>query len=270
MLPEVRMARVLDAIRSHQAKRLSCVEAGELLGMSERHFRRLRDAYEERGEEGLIDRRRGRTSGLRAPEDEIAWTAETFRTRYFDFTIKHFHEQALGRTMGNGKPFKRSYSWTKSVLQLRGLTPKAPRRGVHRRKRERRPLPGMMLFQDGSKHAWLGQGPDLDLIVTMDDATSAILSIFLVEEEGTASSFRGLSETIRAHGLFSSFYTDRGSHYFTMPKAGEKVDKVHLTQVGRALRQLNIEHIPPIARRPGAGWNGSGIRCKNACRPPCA
>jgi transposase InsO family protein len=244
MLPEVRMARVLDALRSHRAKRLSCVEAGELLGMSERHFRRLRDAYEEDGEAGLVDRRCGRRSGLRALEDEIAWTADTFQTRYFDFTIKHFHEQALGQAMSDGKPFTRSYSWTKSVLQLRGLTTKAPRRGVHRRKRERRPLPGMMLFQDGSKHAWLPSGPDLDLIVTMDDATSAILSIFLCEEEGTASSFRGLSETIREHGLFSSFYTDRGSHYFTTPKAGEKVDKAHLTQVGRALRQLNIEHIP--------------------------
>jgi transposase InsO family protein len=243
-LPEVRMARVMDAIRSHRAKRLSCVEAGELLGLSERHFRRLRDAYEERGEEGLIDRRRGRGSGHGALEDEIAWTADTFRSRYFDFTIKHFHEQALGQKMGDGKPFKRSYSWTKSVLQLRGLTTKAPRRGVHRRKRERRPLPGMMLFQDGSTHAWLPSGADLDLIVTMDDATSAITSIFLCEEEGTASSFRGLSETIRAHGLFSSFYTDLGSHYFTTPKAGEKVDKAHPTQVGRALRQLNIEHIP--------------------------
>ena len=238
------MARVLDAIRSHQAKRMSCVEAGELLGLSERHFRRLRDAYEERGEEGLIDRRRGRASGRGALEDEIAWTAATFRSRYFDFTVKHFHEQALGQKMGDGKPFRRSYSWAKSVLQLRGLTTKAPRRGVHRRKRERRPLPGMMLFQDGSKHAWLPSGPDLELIVTMDDATSAITSIFLCEEEGTASSFRGLSETIRAHGLFSSLYTDRGSHYFTTPKAGEKVDKAHPTQVGRALRQLNIDHIP--------------------------
>ena len=170
--------------------------------------------------------------------------SEMFRTRYFDFRIKHFHEQIVGRPMANGQPFQRSYSWTKSVLQLRGLTTKAPRRGVHRRKRERRPLPGMMLFQDGSKHAWLGQGPDLDLIVTLDDATSAITSIFLCEEEGTASSFRGLSETIRAHGLFSSFYTDRGSHYFITPKAGEKVDRTHLTQVGRALKQLSVEHIP--------------------------
>ena len=243
MLPEVRMARVSDAIRSHRAGRLSCVEAGELLGLSERHFRRLRDACADRGEEGLIDRRRGRVSSARVPDAEAEWVAGMFRTRYFDFTAKHFHERIVGCAMANGKPFRRSYSWMKSVLQLRGLTTKAPRRGVHRRKRERRPLPGMMLFQDGSKHAWLGEGCDLDLIVKMDDATSAITSIFLCEEEGTASSFRGLCETISAHGLFSSFYTDRGSHYFLTPKAGAKVDKTHLTQVGRALRQLNIEHI---------------------------
>ena len=243
MLPEVRMARVLDAICSHRAGRLSCVEAGELLGLSERHFRRLRDAYEDRGEEGLIDRRRGRVSSTRVPDVESDWLAEMFRTRYFDFTAKHFHEVIVGQAMADGKPFRRSYSLVKSVLQLRGLTTKAPRRGVHRRKRERRPLPGMMLFQDGSKHAWLGQGPHLDLIVTMDDATSAITSIFLCDEEGTASSFRGLSETIRGHGLFSSFYTDRGSHYFHTPKAGSKVDKSNPTQVGRALKQLNIEHI---------------------------
>ena len=244
MLPEVRMARVLDAIRSHRAGRLSCVEAGELLGLSERHFRRLRDAYEDRGEEGLVDHRRGRVSSRRVPDAEAEWLAEMFRTRYFDFTAKHFHEQVVGQPMADGQPFRRSYSLVKSVLQLRGLTTKAPRRGVHRRKRERRPLPGMMLFQDGSQHAWLRQGPKLDLIVTMDDATSAITSIFLCEEEGTASSFRGLSETIRAHGLFSSFYTDRGSHYFVTPKAGAKVDKTQLTQVGRALKQLHVEHIP--------------------------
>jgi transposase InsO family protein len=243
MLPEVRMARVLDAIASHRAGRLSCVEAGELLGLSERHFRRLRDAYEDRGEEGLLDRRRGRVSPRRVLDEEATWMAEMFKTRYFDFRIKHFHEQIVGRPMANGKPFRRSYSWTKTALQLRGLTTKAPKRGVHRRKRERRPLRGMMLFQDGSKHAWLGQGPDLDLIVTLDDASSAITSMFLCAEEGTASSFRGLSETIRVPGLFSSFYTDRGSHYFTTPKAGAKVDKTQPTQVGRALKQLNIEHI---------------------------
>ena len=253
MLPEVRMARVLDAIASYRAGRLSCVEAGELLGLSERHFRRLRDAYEDRGEEGLVDRRRGRVSSARVPDAEAEWLAEMFRTVAFDFTAKHFHEQVVGQPMVDGKPFRRSYSCVKSVLQLRGLTTKAPRGGVHRRKRERRPLPGMMLFQDGSKHAWLGQGPELDLIVTMDDATSAITSIFLCEEEGTASSFRGLSETIREHGLFSSFYTDRGSHYFHTPKAGAKVDKTQLTQVGRALKQLHIEHIPSYSPAQARG-----------------
>jgi transposase InsO family protein len=130
------------------------------------------------------------------------------------------------------------------VLQQRGLVTKAPKRSAHRKKRARRPLPGMLVFQDGSQHAWLPQGPPLDLVVTLDDATSAILSAFLVEEEGTASSFVGLKETIAAHGLFSALYTDRGSHYFYTPKAGEPVDKTHLTQVGRALVQLGIKHIP--------------------------
>src|SRR3982750_3707069 len=166
MLPEVRMARIIDAIGLHHARKLSCVEAGALLGMSERHFRRLRDAYEERGAEGIIDRRRGRASGRRGGVDEIAWVIEEFRTRYFDFTAKHFHEAVHGRTMADGKPFVRSYPWTKSVLQRRGLITRPPTGAPHRKKRARRPLPGMLLFQDGSKHAWLPQGPELDLVVT--------------------------------------------------------------------------------------------------------
>src|SRR3954451_20543532 len=244
MLPEVRMARIIDAIGLHQAKKLSCVEAAELLGRSERHFRRLRDAYEAHGAEGIVDRRRGRASGRRAVVDEIEWVIEEFRTRYFDFTAKHFHEAIHGRPMADGTPFSRGYTWTKSVLQVRGLVSKAPKRSAHRKKRARRPLPGLLLFQDGSKHAWLPQGPPLDLVVTLDDATSAMLSAVLVEEEGTASSFIGLKQTIAAHGLFSALYTDRGSHYFHTPKAGEPVDKTRLTQVGRALKQLGIEHIP--------------------------
>ena len=140
------MAHVLDAITSHRAGRLSCVEEGELLRFSERNFRRLLDAFDERGEDGLIDRRRGRVSPRAADEAEAAWVSEMLRTRYFDFRIKHFHEQIVGMPMVSGKPFRRPYTWTKSVLQFHGLTTKAARRGVHRRKRERRPLPGMMLF----------------------------------------------------------------------------------------------------------------------------
>src|SRR4029453_4816288 len=244
MLPEVRMARIIDAIGLHQARKLSCVEAAELLGMSERHFRRVRGAHGGPGAEGIVDRRRGRASGRRAPVDEVAWVIEEFRTRYFDFTAKHFHEAIRGRPMADGKPFVRGYTWTRNVLKLRGLGRKAPKRSAHRKKRARRPLPGLLLFQDGSKHAWLPQGPERDRVVTLDDATSAMLSAVLVEEEGTASSFIGLKQTIAAHGLFSALYTDRGSHYFYTPKAGEPVDKTCLTQVGRALKQLGIAHIP--------------------------
>src|SRR4051794_41256749 len=154
--------------------------------MSERHFRRLRDAYEERGAEGIIDRRRGRASGRRAGVDEIAWLIEAFRTRYFDFTAKHFHDAIHGRPMADGKPFVRSYTWTKSVLQQRGLVTKAPKRSAHRKRRARPALPGMLGFQDGSQHALLPQGPPLDLVVALDDAQSPVLSGGPVGVEGTA------------------------------------------------------------------------------------
>ena len=238
MRPEVRMSRYLDGLERYRSGRLSCIEAAELLGLSERHFRRLRDRYEAEGAEGLIDRRRGRRSGRRAPVDRIEFVVEQYRTRYWDFTVKHFHE-ALCAEHG----FNLSYTWTKTVLQQRGLVPVASKRSAHRKKRVRRPLPGMMLFQDGSRHEWLFGQPDLDLIVTLDDATSEIYSMFLIAEEGTASSFRGLHESIARKGLFSSFYTDRGGHYFFTPKGGGKVDRTHLTQIGRALLELKIEHI---------------------------
>jgi len=232
------MARYIEALERHRRGGLSCVEAADFLGISERHFRRLRDRYDTEGAEGLIDRRRGKASVKRVPVDRIEFVIEQFTTRYWDFTCKHFHE-ALQAEHG----FDLSYTWLKSVLQKRGLARKASTRSAHRKKRVRRPLPGMMLFQDGSSHEWLAGKPPLDLIVTMDDATSEIYSAFLVDEEGTASSFRGLAETITKKGLFSSFYTDRGSHYFYTPKAGGKVDRRQLTQVGRALGELRIEHI---------------------------
>jgi transposase len=238
MLPEVRMARIVDAVGGYHRGELSCQEAAELLGISERHFRRLRDRYDAEGAEGIIDHRRGRASARRVPVDRIEWVIEQYRTRYFDFTVKHFHEELEKQGFAYG------YTWTKSVLQARGLVSRAPKRSAHRKKRARKPLPGMMLFQDGSTHTWLCGQPPLDLIVTLDDATGEIYSAFLVEEEGTFSSFRGLREVIERKGLFASLYTDRGSHYFLTPKAGEAVDTAQLTQVGRALKQLGIVHIP--------------------------
>ena len=232
------MARYVAGLERHRAGSLSCVAAADILGISERHFRRLRDRYEADGAEGLIDRRRGKASGRRVAVDRIEWVLDQFMTRYFDFTAKHFHEELTKRG------FDLSYTWTKTLLQQRGLIGVAPRRSAHRKKRVRRPLPGMMLFQDGSTHEWLIGQPPLDLIVTLDDATSEVYSMFLIDQEGTDSTFRGLAETIGKKGLFSSFYTDRGSHYFFTPKAGEKVSKERLTQVGRSLAELGIEHIP--------------------------
>jgi transposase len=232
------MVRIVEAIGRWRSGALSCMEAAEVLGMSERHFRRLRDRYEAEGAEGLIDRRRGRVSGRRVPVDRIEWLLEQFGTRYFDFTVKHFHERLVAE-----HGFALGYTWTKRVLQDAGLVRRAPRRSAHRRKRPRRPLPGMLLFQDGSRHAWFAGQPALDLIVTMDDATSEVYSAFLVDEEGTASTFRALAEVIGAHGLPCALYTDRGSHYFFTPKAGEPVARDQPTQVGRALAQLGIEHI---------------------------
>ena len=164
---------------------------------------------------------------------------ELYRECYGGWNVKHFHEHLRER-----HSFAWGYSWTKTQLHAAGLVERARRRGAHRRKRPRKPCEGMMLHQDGSRFAWLAEHAPLDLIVTMDDATSTIYSAFMTDEEGTASSLRGLLETFVAKGLPSSLYTDRGSHYFYTPKAGEAVDKQRLTQVGRALFRLGIEHIP--------------------------
>src|ERR1700722_4299096 len=240
MLWEVFVTRFQEAFEQYEKHRLSSEEAGELLGMSGRNFRRLCVRYEEDGIEGLRDRRIGKVSSRRAPTRELERMHALYRERYSDFTVKHFHEQLVKR-----HGYKLCYTVTKASLQAAGLVAKARRRGAHRKKRERRPLPGMLLFQDGSTHRWIaGLGRDLDLVVTLDDATSTICSAFLVEQEGTMSSFLGLAETITRHGLFGALYTDRGGHYFITPKDARKVDKTQLTQVGRALSQLGITHIP--------------------------
>jgi transposase len=223
-----------------QQRRLSQAEAAEILGMSERTFRRWRDRYQADGLEGLADRRLGKASAKRVPVDQVHELLTLYRERYGGFTAKHFHDK-LRQHHG----FELGYTWTKLRLQDSGLVMKAPRRSAHRKKRPRRPLTGMMLHQDGSSHRWLpALDQDLDLIVTMDDATSEIYSAFLVDEEGTMSTFRALAEVIATQGLPCALYTDRASHYFYTPKAGEKVAKDQLTQVGRALAQLGIEHIP--------------------------
>ena len=236
---EVFVLRFEEALERYRKRRLTADEAGEVLGMSGRNFRRMVVRYDEEGVEGLRDRRLGRPSPRRAPAGELTRMQILYQERYRDFTVKHFHEQLQQR-----HNYKLGYTVTRLALQGAGLVAKAKRRGTHRKKRERRPLPGMLLFQDGSTHRWIaGLDHDLDLVVTLDDATGAIYSAILVAQEGTMSSFLGLAETIAQEGLFRAFYTDRGSHYFFTPKAGGKVDKSKPTQVGRALAQLGITHI---------------------------
>ena len=267
---EVFVLKFEDALGRYRKRRLTAEEAGELLGMSGRHFRRLVERYDDDGQEGLRDRRLGKPSPRRAPASELAGMQQLYRELYGDFTIKHFHEQLQKR-----HGYRLCYTVTRLALQAAGLARKTKRGGPHRKKRERRPLPGMLLFQDGSTHRWIpGLDHDLDLIVTLDDATGAIYSAILVAEEGTASSFLGLAETIAAKGLFRGFYTDRGSHYFHTPKAGGKVDKSKLTQVGRAprvtARGLASLTSPPTRPKPAGEWNASSARCRSDCRPSCA
>lgn len=234
----VRRMRFSNLLERQDRGEISQEEAAELLGVHVRTFQRWTRRFEEEGEAGLADRRMGRPSPKRAPRAELERMLGLYRDRYADFTVKHFHEQLLKR-----HGYKLGYTVTKLHLHAAGLVRRAPKRSAHRKKRQRRPFRGMMLHQDGSRHAWIEGLPAMDLIVTLDDATSEVYSMFLVEEEGTASTFRALREVIEAHGLFCSLYTDRGSHYFHTPKAGEPVSKTQQTQVGRALSHLGIEHI---------------------------
>lgn len=234
----VRRMRFEELLDRHERGDFGQETAAEMLGISDRTFRRWRDRLRDEGPPGLADRRLGR-SGRRAPEAEIRRMLGLYRAHYGDFTVKHFHEQLVKR-----HDYVLGYTVTKVWLHRSGLVRPATKRSAHRKKRPRRPMVGMMLHQDASMHAWLpGDGRKYDLVVTMDDATSAIYSAFLVDEEGTASSFRGLAEVVARHGLFCSLYTDRGSHYFFTPQGGGKVSTTILTQVGRALKQLGIEHI---------------------------
>lgn len=233
-----RMTDFQSVYTKYQDKGLTCYQAAQLLGCSERHFRRIRDRYKSENEDitSIIDKRIGHKPTNKIACDEIAEMLTLYREKYYDFNAKHFHEKLCSQ---HSKTY--SYNWVRTTLQSKGLITKGKRKNVHRKKRERRPMPGMMLHQDGSRHLWIEELDPLDLIVTMDDANSEIYSMFLTEEEGTQSTFLGLYETMNKHGLPSSFYTDRGSHYVTTRDG--KIDKANLTQVGRALKQLSVQAI---------------------------
>ena len=253
-----RAMKVQEVILRAMAKKITWWQAAEIIGISDRQMRRWRERYEEFGYDGLFDRRRGRPSPKRVPLGEVERVLGLYREKYFDLNVRHFHEK-LGEEHGIGW----SYTWVKRALQGAGLVAKGRKRGAHRKRRQRRPLPGMLLHIDGSPHRWFQDQRWYDLIVILDDANSQIYYAQLVEEESTQTVMAALRAVIEKQGLFCALYSDRGSHFFHTPKAGEPVDPHRLTQVGRALGELGIQMIPaysPQARgrseRSFGTWQG--------------
>src|SRR6201997_1297873 len=253
-----RAMKIQEVILRAMAGKITWFQAAEILGITDRQMRRMRERYEEHGYDGLMDRRRGRPSAKRVPLEQVEQVLGLYRERYFDLNVRHFHEK-LREQHG----IDLSYSWVKAALQGAGLVGRARKRGVHRRRRERRPLPGMLLHIDGSRHQWFQDERWYDLIVILDDATSEIYYAQLVEEESTLTVMAGLKEVIERKGGFCALYSDRGSHFWLTPKAGGKIDPHRLTQVGRALREVGVPMIPaysPQARgrseRNFGTWQG--------------
>jgi transposase len=253
-----RSMKIQEVILRAMAKKISWVEAAQIIGISDRQMRRWYGRYQKFGYDGLFDHRLGRPSPKRVPVQTVEQVLGLYREKYFDLNVRHFCEK-LHQQHGIGL----SYTWVKTALQGAGLVKKGRSRGVHRRRRARRPLPGMLLHLDGSRHRWLGDERWHDLIVILDDATSEVYYAQLVEEESTRTVMAALREVIERKGVFCALYSDRASHFFQTPLAGGKVDPQRLTQVGRALKQLGIQGIPaysPQARgrseRNFGTWQG--------------
>lgn len=254
---EKAMTRQEIMLRAY-AKKISWIEAAQILGMSCRNLRRLRYGYEKHGYGALFDKRVGKVSPKRIPVEVVEQVLGLYRERYFDLNVKHYHEK-----LREEHSIEVSYTWVKGLLQGAGLVAKDKPRKRHRRRRERKPLRGMMLHIDGSHHQWFGDDRWHDLIVILDDATSEIYHASLVEAESTSTVMTGIRQVVEKEGVFCSLYSDRASHFWLTPKAGEPVDRQALTQVGRSLRDLGIRLIPaysPQARgrseRSFRTWQG--------------
>ena len=234
-----RTMKVQEVILRAMAKKITWWQAAEILGLSDRSMRRWRERYEEFGYDGLFDRRQGKPSPKRVAVAVVEQVLGLYRERYFDLNVRHFHEKLRAE-----HGIELSYTWVKLALQGAGLVSRGRKRGVHRKRRPRRPLPGMLLHIDGSHHRWFQDERWYDLIVILDDATSEIYYAQLAEEESTVTVMAALRAVIERKGLFCALYSDRGSHFWLTPKVGGKVDPHRLTQVGRALRELGIQMIP--------------------------
>src|SRR6266852_5218495 len=236
-----RTMKVQEVLMQAISGQLTWLQAEEILGWRPRNLRRWRERYRRRGYDGLWDRRRQQPSPRCAPVAEVARITRLYREQYAGFNAAHFHESVQrdhGVTLG--------YTFVKRLLQTAGLLPKRRPRGRHRRRREPRPCFGELLHIDGSPHAWLARRPTerQTLIPIIDDATKRVLYAQLVAAESTATVMAALWSVLVTHGLPQALYSDRASWAFYTPKAGQPVAKDVRTQVGRALAQLGVEHIP--------------------------
>ena len=250
--------KLQDVLLKAMAKKISWVTAAEIIGVTPRTMRRWRERLEEHGYNGLADRRKGKVSFRRVPLKTVEQVLALYQEKYHDLNVRHFQEK-LREEHG----IKLSYTWVYQALVGVGLVQKRRKRAPHRRRRERRPLPGMLLHIDGSKHRWLNDDRWYDLIVILDDATSEIYYAQLVEEESTRTVMAALRQVIETKGIFCALYSDRGSHFFVTPKGEQRVDKQRPTQVGRAMKELGIQMIAaysPQARgrseRSFGTWQG--------------
>lgn len=252
-----RAMKVLEVILKAIGGEIKWIQAADILGVTSRHIRRMRAAYQEQGIGGLYDRRRGQPSSRRAPYDLIEKVLCLYHDKYFDFNVKHFHEQLVAK-----HGLSCSYTWTKNLLQEAGYVKRVKGRGGHRKRRERRPLFGQMVHLDGSRHEWLAlrPGEEQTLLLTVDDATGKNLAAKLVEAETTKTCLGIMREVVENYGIPVQLYTDRHSVYWYTQKAGGKVDRERLTQFGRAMEELGVEMIPgysPQARGRSERWNGT-------------
>ena len=253
-----RIMRVQDVMLQASARKITWWQAAEILGISVRTMRRWKGKYEKKGMRMLFDGRKGKRNWRKVDAAEVRKVTDLYRDRYGDFNVRHFHEKLIDE-----HEMRYSYRWVKNVLQGAGLVGKSRSRPKHRKRRSRKALPGMMLHIDGSHHQWFQDDRWYDLIVIMDDATSEIYYVQLVEDECTRSIMTALRQVVEHQGWFASIYSDRAGHFFQTPKAGGSVDPDRLTQVGRAMKELGIRMIPaysPQARgrseRSFGTWQG--------------
>ena len=234
-----RAMQIKEVITRAMSGQINWIQAAEIIGITDRSMRRWRERLSVQGYEGLFDRRTRRPSARRIDMARVETMLKLYREKYFDLNVKHFVEK-----LHSEHQIMLSYTWVKTALQNAGLVKRYAKRGPHRKKRPRRPLTGMLLHVDGSRHRWIpGLDQYQDLIVIFDDATSEVYDVQLVEEESTVTVMAALKRVVETRGLFCSLYSDRGSHMAWTPKAGEAVDRQHPTQIARALKQLGIDLI---------------------------